>query len=98
MITDSVSFLAEYLPSGNPLYFADREDRAKLSDVGEGIIDSYYSGKDSADMRKFVTDVVINGNDPLREARADATRRYLNINEASSGQRIVDCLCKGIGI
>lgn len=72
MITDSVSFLAEHLPSGRPLLFLDRPDRARLNDQGERIAALHLQGRDGADIRKFIADTVIGGADPRAAERRSA--------------------------
>lgn len=72
MITDSVSFLAEYLPTGRPLLFLDRPDRARLNDQGERVAALHVQGRDAADIRRFIADVVVKGENPRAEERAAA--------------------------
>jgi hypothetical protein len=69
MITDSVSFLAEYLPSGQPLLFLDRPDRLPFADVGEEIINLHYRGRDEGSIRDFLRDVIAGGSDPKQPLR-----------------------------
>lgn len=72
MITDSVSFLAEHLPSGRPLLFLDRPDRARLNDQGERIAALHIQGRDGADIRAFIAQTVVGGADPRAVERRSA--------------------------
>ncbi len=92
MITDSVSFLAEYLPSKQPLLFMDREDRAEMSEVGEQIIQHHYRGRTMEDIQQFIEQRVIEGDDPRREDRLNCTKKLLNIQEEPSSEAIINHL------
>ncbi|MCG9081339.1 hypothetical protein [Laribacter hongkongensis] len=88
LLTDSVSFLAEYLPTGNPLLFLDREDRIPLSDVGEQVISMHYKARDFDAVRAFVEDQVLGNQDPQREARLAQADQVLEI-EGEPGSLVI---------
>lgn len=69
MITDSVSFLAEYLPSGRPLLFLNRPDRQKFSVTGENIVNAHYHGLEMVDIKLFVENQIIAQKDPKSASR-----------------------------
>lgn len=79
MLTDSVSFLAEYLPTGNPLLFLDREDRIPLSDVGEQVINMHYKARDFVSVHAFIQEKVLGDRDPQHEARMALAEQVLEL-------------------
>ena len=92
MITDSISFLAEYLPSGKPMAFSERPDRVKLSYVGEKLIDLYTRVRTADDISDFVENIVLQGYDPDKENRMRHVQSLLNVQETSTSQQILDDL------
>lgn len=81
MITDSSSFLSEYLYSGHPGMFLTNNDQ-KFNEYGEIIIDAWYQieGTDFDEIENFISNVVIQGEDPLKSIREDIFQRYLKTN------------------
>jgi hypothetical protein len=79
MLTDSVSFLAEYMPTGNPLLFLDREDRIPLSDIGEKLIGMHYKADDFDAVVAFVKNQVLGDHDPQREGRLAMADQVLEL-------------------
>jgi len=59
MVTDSISFLGDYLFVQKPLLFLNRSDRCRLNDIGEQIIQCHYSGRNADDIDIFLKQVVI---------------------------------------
>jgi hypothetical protein len=98
MITDSVSFLAEYLPTGRPLQFLNRPDRAKMSDVGEEIISLHYSGRGADDIRSFIRNHVVGARDPLRAVRMERMPELLGLGVESASARILGELRSAFGL
>ena len=80
MIHDSGSFVAEYLYSGNPVMYVI-EDLTPLLNVanefGKMIYSAHYIGKNESDIRLFITETVLSGNDPLKEERHSVKEKYL---------------------
>lgn len=89
MITDSISFLAEYLPSGKPMAFSERPDRARLSDVGEQLIDLYTRVSTADDISEFIATAVLKGHDPDKKNRMSHVQSLLNVQETSTSQQIL---------
>jgi len=98
MVTDSVSFLAEYLPSTRPLLFLDRKDRAFFSGAGESIIAAHYTGKTIGDIKGFIDEVVINRDDPKVSLRSSAMKHGLNIGANSATSKILGYLTRSLGL
>ena len=98
MITDSVSFLAEYLPTGNPLLFLEREDRKRFSDVGEDIITLHYKGEGIESIREFIQQIIYRKEDYMRAFRLEQTDSLLGINEISASDNIYNHLLQNFGL
>jgi hypothetical protein len=96
MLTDSISFLAEYMLADRPLLFLDRADRAKLAPVGEAIIASHQSGTDLAAIERFLETCVRGRQDPGRQARDRARRVILGHGPHKAGAAIRDHLIAAI--
>jgi hypothetical protein len=97
MITDSVSFLAEYIPSKRPLLFLSRPDRSKFSETGESIVGAHYIGVGMDAIRSFTQDVV-DGIDPQYHLRAGTMKRVLHIQETSATSQIIDNIANALGL
>lgn len=89
MITDSVSFLAEYIPSRRPLLFLERPDRARFSDAGERILAAHYRGYGLEVIETFVADVITK-NDPMLKIRQKIRVDELNLGELSATNLIIN--------
>lgn len=70
MILDSISFMAEYLYVNKPLLVLSR-DRQRFNDFGSQLVKVHYraKGTDYEGIEKFLTNVVLKGNDEKREER-----------------------------
>lgn len=88
MITDSVSFLAEYIPSGRPLLFLERPDRAQFSDAGERIIAAHYRGHGMGPIAAFIDNVAAR-HDPMAEGRSRMASVELNIGKVPATQTLI---------
>lgn len=85
LILDSVSFLAEYLPTGKPMCFLDSGRRQKLNVVGEALLATYYKAWNAGDIQKFIQDVVVAGNDVWQERRQAVMRKHLFMPTSGAG-------------
>ncbi|WP_179381627.1 hypothetical protein [Jannaschia marina] len=75
LVTDSGSFLAEYLPTGCPVIRLEREGAAPLNTFGESLAPGFYRTDTRAGLARFFERVVRRGDDPLAPARAAAAAR-----------------------
>lgn len=72
LITDSGSFLAEYLPTGRPLIRLERDGAAPLNSFGQRLAGGFYRTTDRPGLETLFADIVVRGRDPLAPARARA--------------------------
>lgn len=69
LITDCGSFLAEYLPTGNPIIWLISQDTVGLNPVGQKLSEGFYQARDIEDVRRLFREVVLDGHDPLEPER-----------------------------
>lgn len=80
MIHDSGSFCVEYHYSGNPvMYIANNfeEQVADMAEFGQLAMRQHYVGQNEEDIVRFIEDVVLVGNDPMKEGREEFVRQHL---------------------
>lgn len=71
MIHDCGSFLIEYLYTNKPVMFLWNDDSIpqRFNEVGKMALTKLYRGNNENDIEKFINDIIINGNDSLKEER-----------------------------
>lgn len=71
MITDSASFIAEYLYIDKPCFFQmkDKDVKLRFNSFGQLIFDYLYKGYTKNDIINFIEETVVLENDYLREER-----------------------------
>lgn len=94
LITDSISFLGEYLPSGHPV-FQFVNDIETFNDWGREIIATYYQAKNVAEMEKDFNRVIFQRDDYLKEKRLSMINTVLDPKETTC-KKIVNALRKAI--
>ncbi len=80
MIHDSGSFAAEYHYSRQPVMFVAKDMAPVLStqsEFGRRCYDMHYIGADERDIRRFVEQVVLGADDPMRRQREQFFSDYL---------------------
>lgn len=91
LITDCMSFLSEYLPTGNPvLHLRCKYQMEEFNDLLKKITDSYYQIYTNEELEQTFNEVIIQGNDYLKDER-QANIKLLMIDEnKTTSQKIVD--------
>ncbi len=98
LITDSSSFLGEYMPTGNPVIWLIAENPNVIpNDVGKKITDTYYQARNLQELEQHFTDVVLNGNDYLKEKRLAVMHELFPKTESAS-QKVKKHLEKALGM
>jgi len=96
MILDSISYIAEFMQTGNPMCFtskyADRvNDLApRFNEFGKMTLDKMYIADDWKAIENFISEVVIKGCDGLKENRERFVEEYLQFNKGHAGKFISD--------
>ena len=82
MINDSGSFTAEYIyalkPALNCFVDADRVYNS-MNAIGKKALECQYKGSSREEVERFIEDVVLTGNDTLRDKRETFYRQYLQL-------------------
>ena len=100
IIHDCGSFLPEYFYTGKPIcYMLASEDakKAQFDEWGQTLIDHTYQAYSEDDITHFIEDVVIKGQDPMKEERQRFARDKIMVNYPNASQYIVDSIAKLLG-
>jgi hypothetical protein len=97
MITESVSFIAEYLPTGNPLLYLERDDRTTMSDVGESLVSLHYRGRNMVDVENFIGMVIDRREDDMCAQRLNKGYALLGIGEQTATEKICAHVASSFG-
>ena len=100
MIHDCGSFTVDYLYFDKPVLY-DNPDidgaKATANETGKAAYDVHYTVTRNDDIKRFIDDVVLAGNDPLKPKREEYYKQYLlPPNGKSVAQNIYDDLVKSI--
>ncbi|MDR3063740.1 MAG: CDP-glycerol glycerophosphotransferase family protein [Methanobrevibacter sp.] len=95
MITDSVSFLAEYLYVNKPGLLLTRSEQG-FNEFGEIVKEGWYQveGKNLEGIENFIKETLIEKNDYLKNTRKKIYDEYLNTNSLSAAQNTYNYLKK----
>lgn len=96
MIMDSGSFLGEYLYTGKPLLYLTRPEQCFL-ELGKKLVDVYYKtpGDNYSEIEAFIQNVVIDGNDEMKEKREKIFREEFDYVKAN-GMTASDYICNEV--
>ena len=95
MIHDSSSFRVEYIHTNKPVLFLLKDDYMTdgMYEFGIKALDCHYKGKTMNDIRKFISDVVIGRNDPMKIRRECFIKEYLlPPNNLTASQNIINAI------
>ena len=92
LITDSCSFLSEYLPLGKPVIHLISNSSSGLNGFGNKITQGYYKALNLNDLKRYIDEVLINNNDTLKDLRIKSYQECFNNEGQSSAVRIVNHL------
>ncbi len=80
MIHDCASFVGEYLYTTKPVMYIYKDKIPPASvdnEFGIGCFNCHYHGHSISDIEKFITSVVLNGEDTMKNKRSEFTRTQL---------------------
>ena len=99
LITDCISFLSEYLPTGKPvIHLRKDEQKENFNALVQAITDSYYKVYDNETLLKIFNEVIVNGNDYLNNKRQDSIKLLMIDNQKTTGEKIKEYLEKELWI
>lgn len=79
LIHDSASFMTEYLATGKPLLYTlnDKEVSSRMNSYGQMALSNHYVAQNKNEIRGFIIDVVLNGQDTMYKDRQIFIEKYL---------------------
>lgn len=102
MIHDSGSFTVDYLYFGKPVLYDNpniQAAKATANETAKRAYDVHYQITNLNDIKSFIDEVVLAGNDTMKTLREEYYRKYLlPPNGNSVAQNIYDDLIKSLGI
>ncbi|MDR0741854.1 MAG: CDP-glycerol glycerophosphotransferase family protein [Puniceicoccales bacterium] len=99
LITDCISFLADYFPSGKPVFHLRRSDQSReFNDFGKDIIGTYYQIYSNAELEKLFSRVMIDGDDFMASQRLEQMEKLQLLSDETASKRVFDHLQKELKI
>ncbi|GAB1452023.1 CDP-glycerol glycerophosphotransferase family protein [Draconibacterium sp.] len=79
IIHDSGSFVIEYLYTYKPVMFLFNDESVpdRFNEIGKMALSKFYPGKSEMDIKQYVQDIIIEGNDTLQAERVDFFRTVI---------------------
>lgn len=94
LITDSVSFLVEYLPTQKPILRVISDNCSGLNPLVEEMAKTYYNARNFTDVQAFLDTVIVAQHDEKKAQRIQALQVLPNVG--TSGMEIVRYIEKQI--
>ena len=94
LITDSCSFLSEYLPLGKPVIHLVSNSSSGLNGFGTKITQGYYKALNLEDLKRYIDNVLIKNEDNLKDIRMKVYQDSFCFDDNSTAFRIVNHLSK----
>lgn len=101
MIHDCGSFIGEYLYTMKPCMYMmkDREETYRsLLPFGKECMDNYYHAYCENDIIEFIKNVIINGNDPMKEKREKFVQNKIMVNYPHAAEETINIIKKALKI
>ena len=98
LIHDCGSFLAEYYYTGKPQCYLLENDRTldQFLPFSRRLIDHAYRAYTGDEIIRFIRDVVINGNDPMRPERENFARQEVCVNHPDATSSVINTIVSGV--
>lgn len=101
LIHDCGSFLPEFFYTLKPQCFLVKDPehvRTEFSPFGHHLLDHVYTAREEADIRRFLDEVVLQGNDRLVSARKEYARDVVCINHPHAAGQLISRLAERFGL
>lgn len=90
MIHDCSSFVVEYLYTGKPCCFMAKKNYKKIfATLGKSCLKNYYMAFNTQQITNFIQDVIIDGNDSLKNKRENYAKEHLALNYPNVSEKIL---------
>jgi hypothetical protein len=99
LIHDSGSFLIEYLYTKKPVMFLWNDDSIpeRFNEVGKMALTKLYRGNNNTEIEKFICDIIIDGNDSLKDERISFFNKIIKPpNQVNASENIFNFLQSAI--
>lgn len=98
MILDSISFIAEYLVTGKPSLVNDPKNKGfKFNAFAEKIKENLYRSSSWSEIKNFVDQVVVGGNDAMKSLREKLLREnFIPPNNQTAAENVYQEICAEI--
>jgi hypothetical protein len=99
LISDNSSFLAEYLPTNNPIIYTHSYENnfVNLNEYGIELTKYHYIAKNKKELDELIKRTVIGCDDYNRNLRVDNAKKHMGFIEKNSGLFIKDYIKKYFG-
>ncbi len=98
LINDCGSFLAEYFYTDNPQCYMLTANtyNDEFLDYGKQMLDNCYQAFTKEDIIKFIDDIVINGNDKIKQQRKKYANEHIKYNFPNATNMIIESIKNSI--
>jgi hypothetical protein len=97
LIHDCCSFEAEYMYTDHPQCYLVKDNSTidkEFSDFGKEVLKHTYKAYYKKDILNFIDNVVINGNDTMKNDRINFANKYIKINYPHATEKIIEYIKK----
>ncbi|MDR2738097.1 MAG: hypothetical protein LBB18_04150 [Puniceicoccales bacterium] len=99
LITDCISFLADYFPTKNPVFHLRSDAQAvDFNDFGKSIIETYYQIHSNAELDRLFSRVVIDGDDFMKSKREERLKDLGLLEHGLASERVFEHIKAELGI
>jgi hypothetical protein len=99
LITDCISALVDYLPTGKPLFhMRSAQQLVEFNDFGKKIIDCHYQVHSAAELDRLFSRVMIDGDDFLGDARRRCIADLRLAETKTASERVLEHLATEFGL
>lgn len=96
LITDSASFLAEFMVTGRPILRLTRPDSVGLSEFGAALAPGFYACSTPEQLNQIFEQVILKKTDPLQTIRAALATKICTASDDEAGAQIRDEILRAI--
>ena len=100
MILDCLSFMCEYMFTGNPQLFTLREAgaRPRFNEFGEAVFGQLYRGIGMEAVERFIDEIVVSGNDRMKARRMEFFRQTVDAVPAGASRNVFRLVSRELGL
>ncbi|MBO4521352.1 MAG: hypothetical protein J5787_09120 [Alphaproteobacteria bacterium] len=93
LIHDCMSFLAEYMFTGHPCCFLKKQEGYQnVNEFFEKCVNNHYAAFDENDITSFIENIVLNGDDTMKESRQAFFETYIKGSYPNATEAVLEYL------